>query len=413
MAKREAEVTDQELAGIGKHLQRFLRRFDDCIKTRPSRRHLRTYIGGQTSRLERKSIEPMALEADVAPRTLQEFLSFHRWDHEAVRRRVQTTVAAQHADANAIGVIDETSVPKKGDKTPGVQRQHCGATGKTDNCVLTVHLGYVTHDFATLVDSDLYLPEESWAQDRERCRDAGIPDEVGYRPQWQIALDLLDRAAQHGIRLKYVAADEFYGRARQFRNGVAARGWVYVVEIPCNLTGWQRRPATTSGPQGQERLGKGERPARRVDRLWLRGGPSWELFHIKDTEKGPVLWHVRATRFSPKAGRVPGPEGWLLVARNIVTGEVKYFLSNAPAGTPVEALLHVAFSRAHIEQLFERAKGDIGLDHFEVRKYTSLQRHLILSMVSLLFLAQETGRLRGKKPVVEYPASAGSRRSAA
>ena len=137
-------VTVETAKSIRRNLDRFLKQFDDCIGTRPSRAHLRTYVGGQIGNLPRKSIEPIALEADVAPRTLQEFLGLHRWDHEAMGRRVQQIVMRDHADENAIALIDETSVAKKGVKTAGVQRQYCGASGKTDNCVVTVHLGYAT-----------------------------------------------------------------------------------------------------------------------------------------------------------------------------------------------------------------------------------------------------------------------------
>ena len=151
----------QDLKQIRIHLDRFLEEFGDCIKTAPSRCHLRTYIGGQISDLPRKSVEPIALEAGIAPRSLQEFLGIHRWDEEAVRYRVQKLVNRDHADENAIAVVDETGFAKKGDKTPGVQRQYCGATGKIDNCVVTVHLGYIAGEFHALIDSDLFLPEES------------------------------------------------------------------------------------------------------------------------------------------------------------------------------------------------------------------------------------------------------------
>ena len=406
-------VTPQAVTGMRQDLDRYLKQFDDCIKTKPSRAHLRTYVNGQTGNLPRKSIEPMGLEAGVPPRTLQEFLSLHRWDHAAMRRRVQELVMRDHADEAAIALIDETGVPKKGEKTAGVERQYCGASGKTDNCVMTVHLGYAAHGFAALLDGDLYLPEETWSADRERCREAGIPDEVVYRAKWEIALDLLRRTVHNGVRFRYLTADETYGRAGPFREGVAGLGVQYVVEIPCNLRGWTRRPALQRGRKGRWRLADGAAAARRVDALWLRGGPSWETFHIKDTEKGSVVWEARATRFFPKAGRLPDQAHWLLVARNVLTAERKYFFSNAPAGTPVEVLLGVAFSRGVIEQLFENAKGEVGFDHFEVRHYLPLLRHLILSSVSLLFLMQETHQWRGEKPVVERGAGARRRRSAA
>ena len=410
-----------DLKGIRHNLDVFLREFDDCIKTVNSRDHFRTYTGGQLSDLERKSVEPIALEAGVPPRSLQEFLSIHRWDADRVRRRVQDVVIRDHANENAIGVIDETSFPKKGNKTAGVQRQYCGATGKTDNCVVTVNLGYTDGDFHTLMDTDLYLPKETWEKYRERCREAGIPDDVVYRPKWRIALDLLERTMKHGVRLAWLTADELYGGCGEFRRGVASLGLHYVVEVPRSTTGWLHLPPVLGPsdslakgrPRTRVRLSPKAPDARRVEALWLRGGPSWEAFHIKDTEKGPVVWEVRIGDIHVAEDGLPPEKRRLIVARNVLDGEIKYFLSDAPSDTPVETLLHVAFSRWRIERIFEDAKGQIGLDHFEVRNYLPLMRHMILSMVSLLFLMRETKRLRGKKYLVERTPGATRRRSTA
>jgi SRSO17 transposase len=402
-----------ELIGIRRNLDRFLTKFDDCIKTAPSRKHLRTYLGGQIGALPRKSVEPIALDAGVAPRTLQEFLGLHKWDDDAVRRRVQNVVAQEHGDPEAIAVIDETSFAKKGYDTSGVQRQYCGATGKTDNCVVTVHLGYATPGFHALIDGDLYLPQETWAENEERRRKAGIPEQLVFREKWRIALDLLGRTIAQGVPFKYLTADEGYGRSGAFRRGVASQGLLYVVEVPCSLTGWTHCPPML-GPEdyagaGRRRTRVSLAPeattSRRVDELWKRGGPSWTLYHIKDTDKGPVVWEVRATRFFPWEDGAAGEEIWLIIARNVLDGEVKYFYSNAPADTPVAELLRVAFSRWTIERLFQDGKESVGLDHFEVRRYLPLMRHLILSMVALLFLVKETNRLRGKKPLVDHIAS--------
>ena len=393
----------------------FVSRFDDCIKTVPSRRHFGTYVGGQVGPLKRKNTAAIALEAGVPPRSLQEFLAIHRWGDEAVRDRVQDIVAAGHADPNAIAVIDETSFAKKGKKTAGVQRQYCGATGKVDNCVVSVHLGYVAGNFHALLDADLFVPK-AWLADRERCEEAGIPEEVVYRPKWRIALDLLDHAVARGVLLRYVTADELYGRCGTFRSEVDELGLVYVVEVPCSLSGWTKRPrvvvpaertARAGRPPTKPRLAPTARRPRRVDRLWKRGGPPWKAFHVKNTQKGPVVWEARVTRFFPRTDDgLPGDEVWLVVARHVLTGEVKYFLSNAPKDTPAEVLLRVAFDRDHVEKLFEESKGEVGLDHFEARGYWAVRRHLVLSMVSLLFLAEQTERLRGGKSVVEPAGSA-------
>src|SRR2546428_6265260 len=173
----------EQIRQLEPKLDRFLGRFADCFARKDTRAHLGVYVRGQLSNLPEKSVEPIALEAGVAPRTLQEFLSQLKWDEERMRDRVQQVVIAEHAGAHSIGIFDETSDPKKGDKTPGVQKQWCGRLGKVENCLVTVHLGYAVGDFHCLVDGELFLPE-SWAADRERCREAGIPDTVVYRPKW-------------------------------------------------------------------------------------------------------------------------------------------------------------------------------------------------------------------------------------
>jgi SRSO17 transposase len=408
-------VDVETLRALRPALVRFCGQFRRCIKTRESRRHLRTYMEGQLGPLERKSVEPMALEAGVPPRTLQEFLSLHHWAEEKVRRRLWTLIQRDHADEDAIAVVDETSFPKKGDKTPGVQRQYCGAMGKQDNCVVTVHLAYVSGDFHGLVDGDLYLPE-SWAKDRERCREAGIPEEVGYRPKWQIALDILDRTMEGGVHFRWLTADEGYGRSAEYREGVAARGLLYVVEVPVTERGWTRCPRMEepdthrTGPTPKTpRVALGEPSPREVRSLWKRGGPAWKTYRVKDTGKGPVVWEVRESAFWPARDGVPGERVRLLVAREVFTGEVKYFLTNAPDEVDLATVLCVAFSRWHVERLFEDGKGEVGLDHFEGRRYRGLQRHLVLSMLSWYFLAEQTDllRRRGGKPGLDGVPGAG------
>lgn len=409
----------QELRQIRRALNRFVDKFDGCIKTKPTRAHLRTYMNGQLGSLERKSVEPIALDAGVAPRTLQQFLSAYAWDEDALGRRFRVWLKRKHGYSNAIGVIDETSFAKKGAKTTGVQRQYCGTTGKTDNCVVSVHLGYVTPDFHALLDGDLYLPK-SWIEDPERRQEAGIPEEVVFKPKWQIALELVQRSCAEGVPLRWITADEFYGRAGEFRDGVAAVGLSYVVEIPSNLSGWTRAPRVepvgTILPSGHTlirgRVTEGERSARQVSKLWHRGGPSWQMYRVKDTGKGLVVWEVRATPFFPNRDGVPGEAHQLLVAREVLTGEVKYFLAHTSEPTTVAEILCVAFSRWHIERLFEDSKGEVGLDHFEVRKYRSLRRHLAITQLSLAFLADQTTELREKKLVVESVPGSPSARDA-
>jgi SRSO17 transposase len=151
-----------QIRRLGPKLNRFLKQFDDCFSRKDTRGHLPVFIQGQLSDLPEKSVEPIAVEAGVPPRTLQEFLSLLKWDHDRMRDRLQAIVRGEHAGPHAIGIFDETSDPKKGDKTPGVQKQWCGRLGKTENCIVTVHLGYAVADFHCLLDGELFLPQ-SWA----------------------------------------------------------------------------------------------------------------------------------------------------------------------------------------------------------------------------------------------------------
>lgn len=369
------------LESLPDELERFASEFDACVKTAPSRLHLRRYVAGQVGERPRKSVEPIALAAGVPPRTLQEFLSSHRWNEAGVEACLQARVGRDHAHPDAIAIVDETSFPKKGDRTPGVKRQHCGATGKIDNCLVTVHVGYVAGDFHALLSGEPFVPQD-WVADRERCEEAGIPDGLPFRTKWEIALGQLARAQGNGVRFKWLCADEYYGRAHEFRLGVAELDVRYVVEIPRNLT------AHLAGRDPQER-------ARRVDSLWERGGPSWQRWHVKDTTKGPSVWEVRAARVRLVEEGVAGEEQWILVTRNALDhDEVKYFVSNAPPDTPVATLLHVAFCRWHVERLFQESKSEVGMDHYEGRLWLGLVRHLVLTALSVLFLAEQRQRLR-------------------
>jgi len=394
-------------------LNKYLDEFADCFVRREPADNMRVYVNGQLSDLRRKSIEPIADRAGVPPRTLQQFLSRAAWDEQWMGDRLEQIVARDHADRLSIGVIDETGDPKKGDKTPGVKRQWCGATGKVDNCVVTVHLGYAAGDFHTLLAGELFLPQE-WSDDRERCRAAGIPDNMVYRPKWQIALDLHERAVANGVRFEWATADEGYGDVPAFHFALDDRGQRYVLEVPCIFHGWLRRPAVLQ-KQHHSPHKRGRKP--RVGRLKVKNLPTiearnmvaycdefrkqpWEKFHVKDTTKGPEVWQAKTAAVYLNRDGLPTWAHWLIAARSMLNpGAIKYFISNAPAGTPLEVMLHVAFQRFHVERCFEEEKGELGMDHFEVRNYTSLKRHLLLTAVSHLFLAKVHQKWRGEKTV--------------
>jgi SRSO17 transposase len=394
-------------------LTEYLHMFDGCMGRRTNRQHLNTYVTGQLSDLDRKSIEPIADAAGVPPRTLQEYVGLLKWDQAGVRDQVQRRVASRHSHPHSIGIIDETSFHKQGTKTACVQRQHCGCRGKTDNCVVSVHLGYAAGDFHALLDGELYLPEETWHQDRDRCREAGIPEDVVYRSKWQIALGQIQRALANGVRFSWLTFDAWYGGKPPFLRALDGWGLNYVGEIPGSFVGWTRPPEVLYRDHARD---KGKAHPRQVVRLKVRNTPAaevreilehspvlraveWETFYVKEGAKGPMVWQAKRIPFWIKDEKgLPSRPHHLLVTRNpLKPEEVKFFLSNAPESTPIETLLLVAFSRWPIERLFEDTKTELGMDHFEVRKYLAIQRHLILSSVSHLFLAEFHQEHRGEK----------------
>jgi SRSO17 transposase len=390
-----------EIRQLEPKLDRFLGRFADCFARKDTRAHLGVYVRGQLSNLPQKSVEPIALEAGVAPRTLQEFLSQHKWQEDRLCDRVQQIVGTEHAGAHTIGILDETSDPKKGDKTPGVQKQWCGRLGKVENCLVTVHLGYAVDDFHCLVNGDLFLPKE-WDADRERCREAGIPDTVVYRPKWRIALELYDRARGNGVHFDWLTFDEGYGGKPEFLRELTARQQRYVAEVPRSFSGWLKAPRVVTRPYHRGRRGRGRKvprlasgspPARRVAELLnaadVRDQP-WQPWRVKDGDKGPVVWECKHTFFTVKdENGLPGERLHVVIAHNVLNSEeIKFFVSNAPPATGIGALLLVAFSRWRVERCFEDGKSEIGLDQYEGRRYPGLKRHLIMSAVSYLFLSQ-------------------------
>lgn len=393
-------------------LDSFLKRFAHCA-SREVGRHVTTYVEGQLSDLERKNAERIAWHAGEVPRTLQEFLASHEWDHEGMRKELQQIVATEHRDGVSIGIIDETSFPKKGPKTPGVQRQHCGAVGKQDNCVVTVHLSYAVNDFHCLLDGELFLPE-SWSNDRVRCREAKIPDDMTYRPKSEIALELYDRARGNGLRFDWLTFDEWYASKPAYLDKLVSHNQKFIGEIHRGHRVWLTCPRTTSRPYRR----KG-RKGKKAPRL-VSGSPKskavgdcvetsrvfkdqpWQKWKVKDTQKGPKIVEVKHAVVYPQASNgLPDKPHHLLVVRDVMhLEEIKYFLGFAPVNCSVGTLLKVAFSRWRVERCFEDDKSYIGLDHYEGRRYPGLLRHLILSAVSLLFLARSRLKLLGEHPDV-------------
>ena len=272
-------------------------------------------------------------------------------------------------------MIDETSCQKWGDQTPGVQRQYLGCIGKVDNGIVTVHVGVSKGRFQALLDADLYLPA-SWDNDRKRCRAAGIPDEVRYRPKWRIALDQVARLSSNGMNFDWLVFDEFYGAAVPFLRILNLVSQRFVAEVPVNFMVRKRL------------AGVARRADKRLTAADAKAGRRYRLKHqtVKDSvwrAAEAVIW-------------VAEQKHRLIVAINEATAEVKYFLTNA-LDEPLPPVLAVTFRRWTVEHSFRLRKHEAGLMHFEGRDYVGLIRHLALALVVLGFVATHTGRLRGEK----------------
>lgn len=374
-------MTDQQIQDLGPAFAKYLGLYRDCFGQSRVTRHFDNYCRGLLSDLPRKSVEPIALACGTSVRTLQEFLTVTDWDHHTARERLQCWLGDRidllPADPlGNVGVIDETSCRKKGEMTPGVQRQYLGCVGKIDNGIVTVHIGVARGRFQALLDADLFLPE-SWSVDRERCRRAGIPDSLVHRTKWRIALEQLARVNGNGIRFDWLTFDEGYGDCPAFLHALSERRQKYVAEVPVSF--W-----LSDTPGGA---------VLRAD--WLVGGVLarfGQAYAMKRATGADQIWRARTRRVWMGAR-----ECLLVVAISEATGEVKYFVTDS-LDEDVRRILEVAFRRATIEHSFRVAKSEAGLSHFEGRQYVGLMRHTILTLLVLGFVSDHADRLRGEKP---------------
>jgi SRSO17 transposase len=256
---------------------------------------------------------------------------------------------------------------------------------------------------------------------------------VVHRPKWTIALTMIDRARSNGVRPGWLTFDAGYGMVTEFMVGLNARGVRFIGEVPEHLTGWTKPPPLLHKelfthkhfghprkfPRPKKLPGNMHRP-RPVGSLTSRSPAftrqAWQRFRVKDDQGGAVVWEAREAEFFLRKGdqyiAVPSVPHRLVVARNMLTGEIKRLVSNAPPSVPLSELLPVAFSRWAVERCFEDAKGELGFSHFEVRTYRSLMRHMILTAVSFLFLARALDKRRGEKSAPDHlPDQAGRERA--
>jgi SRSO17 transposase len=344
-----------------------------------SRRRARLYLLGLLSGAERKNSWTIAEQAgDLSPDGMQRLLNHYRWDADAVRDTLRGYVLDRLGDAAGVVVADETGFLKKGTKSAGVQRQYSGTAGRIENCQLGVFLTYVSPHGRALIDRELYLPQ-SWTDDRQRCTEAGIGDEVEFATKPQLARRMLERLiATHGRQaVPWFTADEAYGDNPVLRTWLDEQDINYVMAVSCD-----HRLATPTGPQRADELAAAA-PKR-----------GWQRLSAGKGSKGHRLYDWLLLDPGSSGGHL------LLVRRSISKpSELAYYLCHSTDPVPLAELVRVAGSRWAVEETFQFAKNDTGLDHYQVRLYDAWYRHITLSMLAAAFLAvtAHTERARDEK----------------
>jgi SRSO17 transposase len=372
-------------------------------------RHAADYLRGLVADVERKNGWQLAERAGYPhPRGIQRVLDRHAWDADAVRDDLRAYAVAALGDPRAVLVVDETGFPKQGRHSAGVARQYCGTLGKRANCQIGVFLGYAGPKGHAGIDRALYLPRE-WTDDRERVRAAGVPDETAFRTKPALALAMVERALDAGVPAAWVAADEVYGGDSKFRAPLEARGQAYVLAVRSN------QPLSTWPPYGPPYQ-------------WAAAGfaatipaDAWQRLSCGEGAQGPRLydWAYRPARPAEREGWAHG----LLVRRHPERpDEVASYLVYAPTATPLGELARAAGARWTVDDMFKLAKGQVGLDQYEVRSWHGWYRHVTLALLAFAALtvaarqkggptpppARSTSPSPSPKPAASWSASSGS-----
>src|SRR5215212_3775654 len=362
-------------------------------------------VGGD----DRRNAENLAEHVDGAtPRALQRFLSEAAWSTERVIEQIQEDTAPLLESPDAAWVVDETGFTKQGTKSVGVARQYSGTLGKVGNCQVGVFLGYASSRGHALIDARLYLPEV-WTDDPDRCRAAGVPEEVGFATKPVQALAMLRQARDGGsLQARWVTGDAVYGGNPGFRDALDGDGLWYLLEVPtttgvCPVTG--PGPATPLEAGRWRRRDDLGRPTT-VGEL-AEGLPAdrWQTLTIGLGARGPRVYQFAQQRVRDFRAGVLGRAVTAVFRRNPDGTELKLYLTNAPPGLPLLLLGQVASRRWTIETGFEQTKGEVGLDEYEVRSWRGWHHHVALALLAGLFLLQLKRELGGKSAGPHDPTS--------
>ena len=395
--------------------------FAPLFGRREARDHSRHYLQALLVQSgERRNAENLSETVPASARVMQRFLAESPWDDDTVIGRLQEYLGPRLGHPEAVWVLDGSDFPKQGRKSVGVARQYCGRLGKVANCQAGMFLAYVSPLGRALVDKRLYLPE-SWTSDTDRCAAAGVPEESrNYRSKTKLALEMLERALARGhLKAGWVAGDDAFGMSPSFREGLAALGMRYVLDVPGGTTVWPLEPAWTSpeyqgiGRPRKPRLKGGQRRTL-VERSAELPEEAWREITVAEGSQGPRSYQFSAQRVRSTSKRKPGEIHWAVYRRNRDGSEPRYYLSNAPEDTSLETLAYVGGSRWRIETEFETEKSDVGLDEYETRTWAGWHHHVALCLLGgafLLSLQQAWGEKDA--PDHETPGLPGGARDAA
>lgn len=389
------QITRKQLVPCLGNLERFLGRYRPMFFRAEHREHAKTYMEGLLSDLPRKTIEPIATDHSQHRRPLQRFVGAGCWSDEDVRGEFNAHIREVLGDPEGILIIDPSGFPKKGTESVGVKRQWCGRLGKQDNCQVGVYLAYSGQGGSTLIDTELYLPKQ-WSRSPKRRRKCHVPDHIRFRTSAKIALDLLSVASPRFPHAWVVGDDEF-GRPAWFRRALHRAGERYILDIPGNT---RIRDLEAILPK---------RPRRRFGRppvspfvrasAWSHQQPrsAWKRITVRNGEKGPIVVEALFRKVETMYERRIGDRETFVVTRTLGSKpEYRFYLSNAPKEVSLDHLVAAAKRRHAIEECIERAKGEAGLAHYEVRSWVGWHHHMTLSMLATWFLTLEARRVGGK-----------------
>ena len=373
----EHAVTQMEVAGWTAGLEEVQQRIGLRFVRSEQRQRVRAYLEGLLSPVERKNGWQLAERAgEATPYGMQRLLAGAKWDASTVRDDLVGYVVEHLGDPEAVLVIDETGFLKQGTHSVGVQRQYSGTAGRIANCQIGVYLTYASPAGHVLLDRELYLPKE-WAADPQRRQEAGVPEEVAFATKPELARRMLARARDAGVPAAWVTGDSIYGGDRRLRVWLEQQKQPFVLAVAKDEPLW----AVLDGRWGQPRA---DAIAAHVP------AQAWRRLSAGDGAKGPRVddWaRVPLARLQLSAEEWRW-EHWLLVRRSLSDPtELAYYVVFAPHGTPLRTLVQVAGQRWRIEQSFELAKGEVGLDHYEVRRWDGWYRHMTLAMFALAYLS--------------------------